>query len=227
MINLKEALEKNIGKLYGNLQKQSNDEEYKKLKESIKRTYTESTNCKTLNTIFSDLDNFEIYENDICTYPVVSIIKHDIMKSVHPSKSDIGMIHYFENENRIICPVIIIDEILFNLNNKILLDFIIAHELGHYRKNHISSIYFGETNRNILKEIEADLYACDVLGIERCIDGFRELACYAIDNEYDHDVVDEILKRLEFVARKYNVAGALAGFKRELNDCKDNKDDDN
>lgn len=217
MANLKEVLEKNVEKLYGHLRKQNIDEEYKNLKETIKKTYTEFTKCETLNTLFSDLDNFEIYENDICSFPVVCIFKHDIFKSVHPDKTDIGLMHHFENENKIIYPVILIDEILFNLNNKTLVDFIIAHELGHYRKNHVSSIYFGDENRNILKEIEADLYACDVLGIERCIGGFRELASYAIANNCGHDVVDEVLKRLEFVARKYNVAGALVGFSRKPN----------
>lgn len=222
MTTLKDVLEKNIEKLYGHLQKQNNDESYIKLKESIKKTYTEYTKSKDLMIIFSNIDNFEIYKNDLFNFPVVCIIKNEILRSVYPSKLDIGMLQYFENKDgtEIVFPVIIIDEEVFNSNNKPLFNFIIAHELGHYRKNHVSTIYFKDERRNILKEVEADLYACSILGIEKCIDGLRELAIYIIDNNADNNVVDEVLKRLEFIARKYNISGVLDGFSIKLSDDK-------
>lgn len=213
MIDLREELEKGIEKRYGNLRKQI-DEEYKQLKETLKETYTKKTKCEDLMKLFSDTDNFKVYDNKLFSYPVVCIFKNEVLRNIYPNKSDIGMLQHFEDVSgtKMIYPVILVDEAIFNSNDTELFEFVITHELGHYRKNHVSTIYFNDVRRNILKEIEADLYACEIIGIEKCIDGLRALASYAVDINAHTSTIDEIVKRLEFIARKYNITGALDGF---------------
>lgn len=219
MFKLKGAIEKANG-LYNNLRE--NDEETLKIKDMLKKTYTEYTNCDTMVTLFSDNDNYEIYSTDLFTHPIVCVFKNDVLEKVYGNDETLGCLSYFEDKDctKIVFPVIIISELLCSLNNKVLLNYIISHELGHYRKNHVSNLYPGDKgDRDILKEVEADLYTCEILGVEGCINGLRELARYLITEKPNADV-EEVLKRLAFISRKYNISGVLDEFKLK-EECKE------
>lgn len=211
MENLKENMEKSKS-LYNILQENRSDDDLK-IKDLLKKHYTEFTNSEDMVKLFSNHENYEVYKTDLFTYPIVCIFKTEILIEIYGDQFNIGYLNYFENEERtkILYPVIILSDEVLNTRNRTLINYVLAHELGHYRKNHVSSIYFNDNKRNILKEVEADLYACSILGIEGAINGLRELVIYLID-KFPKSDVDEVLKRLTFISRKYNVSGALDGF---------------
>lgn len=212
MANLKENIES--GKtLYDNLKNTSKDDDKIKIKDMLKKTYTEYTNSENMVKLFSDHDNYEIYDNTLFSHPIVCIFKDTVLNEVYNSSLIIGSLNYFETKDKtkIIYPVIILSENIFNSGNTPLINYVLAHELGHYRRNHVSTIYFEDDRRHILKEVEADLYACSVIGVEGCISGLRELVKFLIENEPTSDV-DEVLKRLTFISRKYDIRDALQGL---------------
>ena len=93
----------------------------------------------------------------------------------------------------------IFTDALFNEMSKEGQEFIIQHELGHF-KYQLNSLLTGE-GRTIDNEIEADLNAVDVLGYEQTIKGLEELRDI-VDivtfgkNEYG---INEIEKRIEYI----------------------------
>ncbi len=215
MSALKETIE-STKTLYSNLIETSNTEENKKIKEMLKNTYNKYTKCKKTQELFSNDDNYEIYDHNLFSFPLVCVFKTEIIKKVYGDTTSLfAFLLCFENDDRteMIYPVIILTDEAYNLGDQSIVDFLICHELGHYRRKHLSTVYFEDGNRNILKEVEADLYACEVLGVEKCIKGFRAFIGFIMDNKPTVDE-DELLKRLTFIARYHNINGALNGFKR-------------
>lgn len=93
---------------------------------------------------------------------------------------------------------------LFNEMSKEGQEFIIQHELGHF-KYQLNDLLTG-TGRTLDNEIEADLNAVDVLGYEQTIKGLEELknvvdAVTFGKNEYG---INEIEKRIEYVKNLAN-----------------------
>ena len=198
---------------------------FSELKELLKVMYTETTNCEILSKIFNSDDKYEIYETDLFTYPVVCIVKD----SAYDEKSEVAynaQLHYFENEDgtKSDYHIITMSESLFNEASSDLLSFVLTHELGHYRRKHTSTTYADDGGRNILREIEADLYACEVIGLEAYLNGVEDYVKLLI-NKNMHRPITELMNRSEYIARKFNVDGVMYKFKRTFNHKNDNSNE--
>ena len=198
-------------------------EQMSELKEILKIRYTENTSCEILCKIFNNCDNYEICETDLFNYPPVCIVKDNIYDETVGSRYGAG-IHYFENEDgtKSDYHIITLSESLYNEASSDLLRFVLAHELGHYRRKHSTATYADQGERNILREIEADLYACDIIGLEGYLNGVEDYVKLLISKNI-HGPITELMNRSEYIARKFNVNGVMYKFKCTMHEDSESK----
>lgn len=198
-------------------------EQMSELKEILKKLYTEKTSCEILCKIFNNCDNYEICETDLFNYPPVCIVKDNIYDETASIRYGAG-IHYFENKDGTESDyhIITLSESLYNEASSDLLRFVLAHELGHYRRKHSTATYADQGKRNILREIEADLYACDIIGLEGYLNGVEDYVELLISKNI-HGPITELMNRSEYIARKFNVNGIMYKFKCAIHEDSESK----
>lgn len=181
-------------KFYNNINKLSdNGEEKSKI---IERYSTPGAKKdKFISNIMSSPDNFEIYHSSFTpiTIPPILIVKYEIMNKYTECE---GFIYYFTDNktDNMISPIILVSSRIFEYGNPLLLEYIIMHEVGHYRLKHVSGA------RSILDEVEADLSACDSMGVDKFIAGVQSFIKYVEEYKlYKNIDMDELMSRFKFV----------------------------
>lgn len=198
-MNFKNALE-HATKFYNNTHQIVQDKEFKSIIKDTYNKYLENIDNKLLSDIFSDESNFELYNSkytSVSTPPII-IVKQEILDK-HEVICESSIFYVLDKQTgELEYPLILISGRLFEQGNEMLLNFVILHEIGHYRASHT------DKDRSILNEIEADLYAYESLGLERFIGGYNGLIEYLTDNDINANI-DEIHKRVSFILRNKGV----------------------
>lgn len=105
-------------------------------------------------------------------------IHQNSTKMVYNCKSIIGVLRVVEFDNDEIIPIIYTDWNFDNLSINCK-KFTIAHELGHAKNwKRDKNFNASKRNRNFDIELEADLYAVDILGIDIVLDGMDEFISF-------------------------------------------------
>ena len=105
---------------------------------------------------------------------------------------------------------IVIDN-LFSLLNKNTQEFLLCHELGHYRRGHLEGV-FG-TIVDINNEFEADEYAAGLIGYQEAIDALKEFYSKILSIQNKSNKIDTLL----------NISVNKAIFKARIKNLKKKK----
>lgn len=188
-------------KYYNNTHRISEDTSYKKMIMETYNHHISKTTDSLITDIFKDESNFEIYDSKFSpiSSPPILIVNHDIIEK-NNIISDVSLFYLLNKTNNVMeYPIIIMSSRLFDYGNIQLIDYSILHEIGHYRLSHT------DKERNILNEVEADLYAYESLGLEGFIGGYNGLIDYI--EEYKIDVnMDEIHRRTKFILNNKGIS---------------------
>lgn len=102
---------------------------------------------------------------------------------------------------------IVIDN-LFSLLDKDSQEFLLCHELGHYRRGHLEDVFGTVVDLN--NEFEADEYAAELIGYQKAIDALKDFYSKILSIQNKSNKMDTLL----------NVAVNKAVFKARIKNLK-------